>query len=77
MLSTEYFQFQINFFSFQCFRALGFPQGEGHMAKQGTRRLTLPLCQIPRGVEPNSTCTAVSATGGHWGGALVQFLQLS
>ena len=70
VLSTEYFQFRINFFSFQFFRSLGFPQSEGHTAKQGTRRLTLPLCQIPMRVEPNSTYTAVSATGGHCRGAM-------
>lgn len=65
VLSTEYFQFHINFFSFQFFRSLGFPQSEGH-----TRRLTLPLCQIPMRVGPKDTYTAVSATGGHCRGAI-------
>lgn len=77
MLSTEYCQFHINFFFFQFLSSLAFPQSEGHMAKQGTGRLALPLCQIPMREEPNHTCTAVSATGGHWEGPLVQFLQLS
>lgn len=70
MLSTEYFQFGINFSSFQFLRSLGFPQSEGHMAGQERRRLTLPLCQIPRQVEPSHTCAAVSAARGHWGGAV-------
>lgn len=39
------------------------------MTKQGPRG-SLPFCQIPMRAEPNHACPAVSATRGHWGGAV-------
>lgn len=69
ILSTEYSQFHINFFHCNFLNLMVFPRVKDiwqNKQQEGSR----PFSQIPMWAEQNHTCPAVSATRGHWGGAI-------
>lgn len=69
ILSTEHFQFPINFLSF-FLDFLVFPRVKGIQQYKKQESSLLPLTQILMRMGPSHTCTTASATGRHWGGTI-------